>query len=158
MVLLVLRFISLQFVPREIFNFPLDKFRKVWYNSITERKGDTMNTQIQAMRKLGFTDEEIAEVMEADKKIDQGEKLFELTAEQEKASKQARQADRKPKVYDLDNTGGKRNKKVNNAKIELLQNLIDAIPADVEIQNPEREFTFIYKDVKYKVVLSIPRT
>ena len=117
-----------------------------------------MNTQIQAMRKLGMTEEEIAELLEADKKIDQGEKLFELTAEQEKASKQARQADRKPRTYDLDNTGGKRNKKVNNTKIELLQNLIDAIPADVEIQNPEREFTFIYKDVKYKVVLSAPRS
>ena len=130
----------------------------MWYNSITERKGDTMNTQIQAMRKLGFTDEEIAEVMEADKKIDQGEKLFELTAEQEKASKQARQADRKPRAYDLDNTGGKRNKKANNEKAELIQILVAAIPADVEIQNPEREFTFIYKDVKYKVVLSAPRT
>ena len=117
-----------------------------------------MNTQIQAMRKLGFTDEEIAEVIEADKKIDQGEKLFELTTEQEKASKQARQADRKPRVYELDNTGGKRNKKANNEKAELIQILVAAIPADVEIQNPEREFTFIYKDIKYKVVLSAPRT
>jgi hypothetical protein len=117
-----------------------------------------MNTQIQAMRKLGFTDEEIAEVIEADKKIDQGEKLFELSAEQEKASKQARQADRKPRAYDLDNTGGKRSKKANNEKAELIQMLVAAIPADVEIQNPEREFTFIYKDVKYKVVLSAPRS
>ena len=117
-----------------------------------------MNKQMEAMCRLGMTKEEIAEVLEADKMIDQGIKLFELTPEQEKASKQARQADRKPRAYDLDNTGGKRSKKVNNAKIELLQNLIDAIPADVEIQNPEREFTFIYKDVKYKVVLSAPRS
>lgn len=117
-----------------------------------------MNTQIQAMRKLGFTDEEIAEVMEADKKIDQGEKLFELTAEQEKASKQARQADRKPRVYDLDNTGGKRNKKADAEKAELLEMLINAIPAEADVSNPEREFTFIYNGTKYKVVLSIPRT
>ena len=124
----------------------------------SNKVGEELSPQVKAMLKLGMTEEEIAELLEADKKIDQGEKLFELTAEQEKASKQARQADRKPRAYDLDNTGGKRNKKVNNAKIELLQNLIDAIPADVEIQNPEREFTFIYKDVKYKVVLSAPRS
>ena len=117
-----------------------------------------MNKQIQAMRKLGMSEEEIAEVLEADKKIDQGEKLFELTAEQEKASKQARQADRKPKTYDLDNTGGKRSKKANAEKAELLEMLINAIPVEADVSNPEREFTFTYNGTKYKVVLSMPRT
>ena len=122
-----------------------------------------MNTQIQAMRKLGMTEEEIAEVLEADKKIDQGEKLFELSAEQEKASKQARQADRKPRAYDLDNTGGKRNKKTDNDKLYLLECLQRGISefADVyvhEVNNPEREFEFVYNDRKFKVVLSAPRT
>ena len=122
-----------------------------------------MNTQIQAMRKLGMTEEEIAEVLEADKKIDQGEKLFELTAEQEKASKQARQADRKPRAYDLDNTGGKRNKKTDNDKLYLLECLQRGISefADVyvhEVNNPEREFEFVYNNRKFKVVLSAPRT
>ena len=41
--------------------------------------------QVRAMRVLGMTDEEIADVLECDKRIDKGEKLFELTAEQEKA-------------------------------------------------------------------------
>ena len=122
-----------------------------------------MNTQIQAMRKLGMTEEEIAELLEADKKIDQGEKLFELTAEQEKASKQARQADRKPRAYDLDNTGGKRNKKTDNDKLYLLECLQRGISefADVyvhEVNNPEREFEFVYNDRKFKVVLSAPRS
>lgn len=122
-----------------------------------------MNTQIQAMRKLGMTEEEIAELLEADKKIDQGEKLFELTAEQEKASKQARQADRKPRTYDLDNTGGKRNKKADNDKSYLLECLQRGISefADVythEVNNPEREFEFVYNNRKFKVVLSAPRT
>ena len=125
-----------------------------------------MNTQIQAMRKLGMTEEEIAELLEADKKIDQGEKLFELSAEQEKASKQARQADRKPKAYDLDNTGGKRSKKANEDKQYLIKAIQTGLKtycggldeASIETQNPEREFTFTYNDTKYKVVLSMPRT
>jgi DNA-binding transcriptional MerR regulator len=118
-----------------------------------------MNTQIQAMRKLGFTDEEIAEVIEADKKIDQGEKLFELTAEQEKASKQARQADRKPRAYDLDNTGGKRNKKADNDKSEIMLKLLDCFDEyEPQVINAEREFTFTYNERKFKITLSAPRT
>ena len=37
-----------------------------------------MSKQIEAMKKLGYTDAEIAEMLEADKRIDRGEKLFEL--------------------------------------------------------------------------------
>lgn len=125
-----------------------------------------MNKQIQAMRKLGMSEEEIAEVLEADKKIDQGEKLFELSAEQEKASKQARQADRKPKAYDLDNTGGKRSKKANEDKQYLIKAIQTGLKTycggldetSIETQNPEREFTFIYNGTKYKVTLSAPRS
>ena len=131
-----------------------------------------MNKQIQAMRKLGMSEEEIAEVLEADKKIDQGEKLFELTAEQEKASKQARQADRKPKIYNLDNTGGKRNRKADDNKKKIIGRLTDTLEnwfesdsqctynacSNIEITNPEREFTFTYNGTKYRVTLSAPRS
>ena len=48
-----------------------------------------MSKQIDALRKLGLTDAEIEQVLADDKRIDKGEKLFELSAEQEKASKQA---------------------------------------------------------------------
>jgi hypothetical protein len=129
-----------------------------------------MNTQIQAMRKLGLTKEEIAEVLEADKMIDQGVKLFEVTAEQEKASKQARQADRKPRAYDLDNTGGKRNKKADDDKRFLIDTFVWALTTDtvqngdnvcaenVNIINPEREVEFTYNERKFKITLSAPRT
>ena len=40
--------------------------------------------QIEAMRKLGMTEDEIKQVLADDKRIDKGEKLFELTAEQTK--------------------------------------------------------------------------
>lgn len=50
------------------------------------------NSQITAMRRLGMTEEEISQVLADDKRIDKGEKLFELSAEQVKASAEARRA------------------------------------------------------------------
>lgn len=120
------------------------------------------NSQIVAMRKLGMSDEEIAELIEADKRIDKGEKLFELTADQKKTEKKMRQADRKPTVYQLDNANGKRSKKADNDKSYLLECLQRGISefADIyvhEVNNPEREFEFVYNDRRFKVVLSAPR-
>ena len=120
-----------------------------------------MSKQIEAMRKLGMTEEEIQQVLEDDKRIDKGEKLFELSAEQEKASKQARKADRAPTVYKLDNTAGKRSKKEDADKAKLMNALFTAILPmcdTYEVTNAEREFLFTYNGKKYKVVLSAPRS
>ena len=120
-----------------------------------------MSKQIEALRKLGFSDEEIQQVLADDKRIDKGEKLFELSAEQEKASKQARQADRKPTVYKLDNTAGKRSKKEDTDKATLMNALFTAILPmcdTYEVANVEREFSFTYHGRKFKVVLSAPRS
>lgn len=120
-----------------------------------------MSKQIEALRKLGLTDAEIQQVLEDDKRIDKGEKLFELSAEQEKASKQARQADRKPTVYKLDNTAGKRSKKEDADKATLMNALFTAILPmcdTYEVTNAEREFSFTYNGRKFKVVLSAPRS
>ena len=120
-----------------------------------------MSKQIEALRKLGLTDAEIEQVLADDKRIDKGEKLFELTAEQEKASKQARKADRAPTVYKLDNADGKRSKKADNDKQELMHYLevaIRCVGDDIEIINAEREFVFQYNGRKFKVVLSAPRS
>lgn len=121
-----------------------------------------MSKQIEALRKLGLTDAEIEQVLADDKRIDKGEKLFELTAEQEKASKQARKADRAPTVYKLDNTAGKRSKKANTDKQAIINALDEAIcriaDAQSEVTNAEREILFHYKGTKYKVVLSAPRS
>ena len=131
-----------------------------------------MSKQIEALRKLGLTDAEIEQVLADDKRIDKGEKLFELSAEQEKASKQARQADRAPTAYKLDNTAGKRSKKANNDKQIIINRLTATLEnwfqsnekctfnacTNIEIANPEREFCFTYNGTKYKVVLSCPRS
>ena len=128
--------------------------------------------QIEALKKLGLTDTEIAEILADDKRIEKGEKLFELSKDQEKASKQARQAERAPTVYKLDNTAGKRSKKANTDKQAIIGRLIAALEnwfvsnsqstrnacIGIEVVNPEREFTFTYNGTKYKVVLSAPRS
>lgn len=116
-----------------------------------------MSKQVEAMRKLGMSEEEIADVLESDKRIDRGEKLFELDPELEKGAKKARQADRKPTVYNFQ----KRERKADNDKAELVNALFTAILPmceSYEVQNAEREFTFTYHGRKFKVVLSAPRS
>ncbi len=113
------------------------------------------------MTLLGISREEAEQLVADDEAIDKGAKLFELTAEQEKASKQARKADRAPTVYKLDNTAGKRSKKEDTDKATLLNALFTAILPmcdTYEVTNAEREFCFTYHERKFKVVLSAPRS
>ena len=117
--------------------------------------------QVEAMKKLGLSDAEIAELLASDRRIEKGENPFPLTAEQEKASKDARKADKTPTIYKLDNTAGKRSKKEDTDKATLLNALFTAILPmcdTYEITNAEREFCFTYNGRKFKVVLSMPRT
>ena len=115
-------------------------------------------TQIENMRRLGFTEQEIAETLEADRKVDKGEKLYELTPEQKQVEKKARQADRKPTVYNFQ----KRERKADTGKRDLISALVSAVApladGEVEITNIEREFVFTVNGRKYKVVLSAPRS
>lgn len=117
------------------------------------------NNQIIAMRKLGMSEEEIADILETDKRIDKGEKLFELSADQKQAEKKMRQADRKPTVYDF----SKRERKPNDSKRAIISALVECAESladngSVDVTNIEREFLFTANGVKYKVVLSAPRT
>lgn len=110
------------------------------------------------MKKLGYTEAEALEIIEADKAIDKGAKLFELSAEQEKASKKARQADSKPRSKPT-----VKEKKVDSDKIHLMRVIETAIKYNpncdhYEATNPEREAVFHFKGRKYKIVLSCPRS
>lgn len=110
-------------------------------------------------RVLNITEDEAREVQQTDKRIDRGEKLFELPPELEAGAKKARRADRK-KVENV-----KREKKVDNDKRELIQylesSLEDAYPdldlGNITITNPEREMEFIYNGIKYRLTLMRPR-
>lgn len=117
-----------------------------------------MSKQIEAMRKMGMSEEEIADILESDKRIDRGEKLFELDPELEKGAKKARQADRKPTTYNFQ----KRERKTDTGKRDLISALVGAVApladGEVEVTNIEREFVFTVDGRKYKVVLSAPRS
>lgn len=103
---------------------------------------------------------EAKEVLEADKRIDRGEKLFELPPELEAGAKKARRADRKQPV------AVRRQRKPDEAKRELIQYLeskledahhYDMDLDDITITNPERELEFIYNGVRYRLTLMRPR-
>lgn len=108
------------------------------------------------MKKLGCTEAEALEIIEADKTIDKGAKLFSLSDEQKKASKKARQADSKPRSKPT-----VKEKKVDSDKREIIQAIDDALCClvdDVEVINPEREILFYFNERKFKIVLSCPRS
>ena len=120
-----------------------------------------MEKQIEnLMEKLKISREEAIDIIQSDKAIDKGEKLFELTEEQKKAEKKARITTGKNRV---DAYGKKvtKEKKQNDDKIFLIDCLIKALVDGgcqvKEVANPEREFEFIYKEIKYKIVMSVPR-
>lgn len=120
-----------------------------------------MNNQIEAMRKLGLSDAEIADVLEADKRIDKGEKLFELDPELKAGAKKARMAGtRKVDAYGKSTERKHKSDEVKAGLIELFSEVVKEQPmcGQVEILNSEREFTFMWAEKKYKVVLSCPRS
>jgi len=117
--------------------------------------------QIMALRKIGMTDTEIAQCEKDDEVIDKGGKCdweVEMTPEQKKLIRQLRGTERKVGTVKV-----KREKKVDDNKkaiMELLRETIanDDNATDIAITNPEREMTFNFNGVAYKVVLSAPRT
>lgn len=123
-----------------------------------------MERQIQALRRLGLSAEEIADVLIADRKIDQGEKLFELSDEQKQVVKKMSGTGTKT-VYQFQ----KRERKADNDKRFLIDAVYWLLTADishsgdnvcadnVEVVNPEREILFTYNGKKYKITLSAPR-
>ena len=115
-----------------------------------------MEEKIQKlMKSLNISREEAIELMEEDKRIDRGEKLYELDPELEKGAKKARQADRKK-------TEVKRERKPKPEKAEICSAMMDGLRelgvAEFEITNAEREFIFHHNGTKYKVTLACPRS
>ena len=121
------------------------------------------NPQVERMRKQGYTEEEIEDMLKCDREIDRGADLFPLSADLEKGAKKARRADRTdtPKK-------AVRERKVDNEKRELIACFTESLAdlrccdgyniTELQVTNPEREFSFIMNGKKYKVVLSAPRS
>ena len=110
----------------------------------------------ESMIALGCSEEEAYEVIEADRKIDKGEKLFDLDPELEKGAKKARQAPRKANA-----TPTKRDRKEDTDKrelIDLLKNALEGTAESLEVTNVERQIDFIFSNRKFRIVLSAPRS
>ena len=107
------------------------------------------------MATLNISREEAIQLIEDDKEIDRGAKMFELDPELEKGAKKARQADRKT-------TTAKREKKAKPEKAEICSAMMDGLRelgvGEFTINNPEREFVFTHNGTKYKVTLACPRS
>ena len=117
-----------------------------------------MTAQVKSlMALLHCSEEEALDIIESDKRIDRGEKLFELSADQKQASKEARQAPRTPTVYKF--TQRERKAKPEKAQIcsAMMEGLKSLEIADLEVANEEREFSFTLNGTKYKVTLACPR-
>ena len=116
---------------------------------------------LHSMRILGLSREEAIEMLTDDERIDKGEKLFELSPEQKKASKTARQAPRKVDAYGKTTA---RERKADNDKHDLIQLIAKALwnspdfVSQFEVTNPEREITLTANGRKFKIVLSAPRS
>lgn len=114
--------------------------------------------QIEAMQKLGFSEEEIKDIIATDEAIDKGEKVyFDLSPEKEKeAKKYAKAGTRKaPTVYKLDNAEGKRSRKENPTKASIIQYLFECLKDydNVVITNKERQISFSHGDDNFELTL-----
>ena len=110
---------------------------------------------------LGISQEEAEQLVADDEAIDKGAKLFELSAEQEKASKKARAIG--TKTTTTTKTTTKRERKADNDKAMLIDEIKQALEGlesveGIEVTNAEREMLFHCNGRKFKVVLSAPRS
>lgn len=112
----------------------------------------------EIMKKLNCTEEEAIQLLEDDKKIDKGEKLFELSADQKAVEKKMKNTGSKaPTAYQFQ----KRERKADNDKQELINRfweMLAEMGCAVNVINKEREIEFLFNDRKFKLVLSAPRS
>ena len=109
-----------------------------------------------SMLALGMTEEEAFEAIQDDRRIDKGEKLFDLPPELEEGAKKARRAARKPNSKPTH-----RERKEDEDKQILIKKFVNALAengiTDYTITNPERQIDFIFNNRKFRIVLSAPR-
>ena len=104
--------------------------------------------------------DEAQEVIEADKRIDKGEKLFELDQEGKKAEKKMRSCVRTVNPYGKATTRERPQDRHKRFIIDTISRaLTDHLGGSIhEITNPEREIIVEYQHRKFKIVLSCPRS
>lgn len=115
------------------------------------------------MKNLGITENQAKELADFDSAVDKMKSVKEinidLNVEQAAIAKKARSAERKrTPVYKFDTS--KREKKINEPKREIVAAIVNALEnmGEVQIINEEREVIVIKDGVKFKLILSQPRT
>lgn len=117
-----------------------------------------MTKQVQnLMEKLGISEEDALQLIEDDKRIDKGEKLFELTEEQKKNAKKATNVGEKTKK----STKKAPIRKKNDTKALIITELSDfltqnaeIVAENVEIVNAERQISFKIGENSYSLTLT----
>lgn len=120
-----------------------------------------MATISELMEKLDCTEEEAKDIIETDKAIDRGQRVyFDLSPEEEKAAKKMANV-KGHTVYNFT----KRERKPNEDKREIIDAIKKGlvllpetgISTTINVTNAERELEFTYNGKKYKITLSAPR-
>lgn len=111
----------------------------------------------EIMKALDCTREEALQVIEDDKAIDKGEKLFELTAEQKKNAKKATITT--GKIEKKSSNRGKKAKDEEKISIiaDLYQYLLTKEYENVEIVNENRQISFKFGENAYELTLTKKR-
>ena len=105
------------------------------------------------MKTLDLTEEEAREMLTTDEAIDHGADPFPQTAEQKKASKEARSTGTRTYTFT------KRERKPDTDKRKLIEWLAEWLTdTDPIITNPERQIDFHFNGRHFRIVLSAPRT
>ena len=129
------------------------------------------NKQITAMRKLGYTEEQIQQILSDDKRIDRGEVFeWDLSPEEHKKAMKYANSDEKKKktpektakkggtAYNFDTTGKKRKENPTKANIiALLATILtengDFCAENVQITNKERQIAFTVGENAFELTL-----
>lgn len=114
------------------------------------------NEQIKAMRALGMSDEEIAEVLACDKAIDQGKRTdFDLDPEKEKQAKKLANAGTRKKPITFSQAPKER--KADEEKRMIIAEIAktcEDFAQTVETVNAEREISFTIGENHYSLTLT----
>ena len=107
------------------------------------------------MKLLDISEEEALEMIEDDKRIDKGEKLFELSAEQKKVAKKMKNSTRAVDAYGKTRT---RERKENPTKRMVIELLVECLRNsgevdNIDVENVEKIINFTIGENTYKLDL-----
>ncbi len=118
------------------------------------------------MTLLKLTREEAIDCLEYDKAVDRMsmKELNEtMTPEEKKVVSDMTRADRTQKAVNAYGKTVTREKKIDDDKVFLVQNIVNTLQnlnecENIDLTNTQREVNFLFKGKKYKIVLSAPRS